>query len=97
MKKRLALIVLLVCFFITKIPISIKQGKDLTKLIIFNMNTIILMFGFGMVVHLIVSVVEQKIFISKLNFNDTKIWVFINIIFKKSKLLIFHKGNFIVI
>lgn len=45
----------------------------LTKLIIFNMNTIILMFGFGMVVHLIVSVVEQKIFISKLNFNDTKI------------------------
>lgn len=45
----------------------------LTKLITFNMNTIILMFGFGMVVHLIVSVVEQKIFISKLNFNDTKI------------------------
>ena len=35
MKKRLALIVLLVCFFITKIPISIKQGKDLTKLILF--------------------------------------------------------------
>lgn len=45
----------------------------LTKLITFNMNTIILMFGFGMVVHLLVSVVEQKIFISKLNFNDTKI------------------------
>ena len=35
MKKRLALIVLLVCIFITKIPISIKQGKDLTKLILF--------------------------------------------------------------
>lgn len=35
----------------------------LTKLITFNMNTIILMFGFGMVVHLLVSVVEQKIFL----------------------------------
>ncbi len=35
MKKRLALIVFVVCFFITKIPIDIEQGKDLNKLILF--------------------------------------------------------------
>lgn len=31
----------------------------------FDMNTIILMFGFGMVAHLIISIVQQKIFIKK--------------------------------
>lgn len=34
----------------------------LTKAIDFNMNTIILMFGFGMVVHYIVSLIEEKYF-----------------------------------
>ena len=36
-----------------------------TNAIIFNMNTIILMFGFGMVVHLFVSVIEEKLFLRK--------------------------------
>ncbi len=34
----------------------------LTHLIDFDMNTIILMFGFGMVFHFVVSIVEEKIF-----------------------------------
>lgn len=34
----------------------------LTHAIDFNMNTIILMFGFGMVVHLVISLAEEKIF-----------------------------------
>ena len=33
--------------------------------VIFNMNTIILMFGFGMVVHLAVSIVEEKVFFKR--------------------------------
>ena len=37
----------------------------LTKAIPFNMNTIILMFGFGMVVHYIVSLVEEKMLFKK--------------------------------
>ena len=42
----------------------------LTKAIHFNMNTIILMFGFGMVVHYIVSLVEEKIFFKKRELKD---------------------------
>lgn len=34
----------------------------LTKAITFTMDVIILMFGFGMVVHLIVSVIEERLF-----------------------------------
>ncbi len=37
----------------------------LTKAITFNMNTIILMFGFGMVVHWIVSIIQEKWFLRK--------------------------------
>ncbi len=37
----------------------------LTSAITFNMNTIILMFGFGMVVHFIVSVIEEQCFLKK--------------------------------
>lgn len=37
----------------------------LTKTISFTMNIIILMFGFGMVVHLLVSVIEEKAFLRK--------------------------------
>ncbi|MDE6075268.1 MAG: hypothetical protein K2G26_02395 [Clostridia bacterium] len=37
----------------------------LTKAITFDMNVIILMFGFGMVVHLAVSLIEEKIFLRK--------------------------------
>lgn len=37
----------------------------LTKVIEFNMNTIILMFGFGMIAHLIVSVIEEQLFFKK--------------------------------
>lgn len=36
-----------------------------TNSITFDMNTIILMFGFGMVVHLAVSLIEEKIFLRK--------------------------------
>lgn len=36
-----------------------------TNAITFDMNTIILMFGFGMVVHYIVSLIEEKIFFAK--------------------------------
>ncbi len=36
-----------------------------TKAINFTMDTIILMFGFGMVVHLIVSIIEEKLFFRK--------------------------------
>ena len=32
-----------------------------TRVITFTMNTIILMFGFGMVVHLAVSLIEEKV------------------------------------
>lgn len=42
----------------------------LTKAINFNMNTIILMFGFGMVVHYIVSLVEEKIFFKERELKD---------------------------
>lgn len=37
----------------------------LTKAITFTMDVIILMFGFGMVVHLIVSVIEERLFFRK--------------------------------
>lgn len=37
----------------------------LTKTVRFGMNTIILMFGFGMVVHYIVSLIEEKCFLRK--------------------------------
>lgn len=37
----------------------------LTGSIKFNINTIILMFGFGMVVHLIISIIQQRFFIKK--------------------------------
>ncbi len=37
----------------------------LTKAITFSMNTIILMFGFGMVVHWIVSIVQEKVFLRR--------------------------------
>lgn len=37
----------------------------LTNTIIFSMNIIILMFGFGMVVHLIISLIEEKAFLKK--------------------------------
>ncbi len=37
----------------------------LTKIIEFNMATIILMFGFGMIAHLVVSVVEEQLFFKK--------------------------------
>lgn len=37
----------------------------LTKTITFNMNTIIFMFGFGMVFHFIIALVEEKRFLCK--------------------------------
>ena len=37
----------------------------LAKSIEFNMNTIILMFGFGMVVHLFISAIQEKIFLKR--------------------------------
>lgn len=37
----------------------------LTKSITFSMNVIILMFGFGMVVHLAISLIEEKLFLRK--------------------------------
>ncbi len=37
----------------------------LTKAITFTMDVIILMFGFGMVVHLIVSIIEERLFFRK--------------------------------
>lgn len=37
----------------------------ITKTVEFTMNVIILMFGFGMVVHLIISIVEEKVFLKK--------------------------------
>ena len=37
----------------------------LTHTITFTMNTIILMFGFGMVVHYAVSVIEEKVFFKR--------------------------------
>ena len=37
----------------------------LTKAITFTMDVIILMFGFGMVVHLIISVIEERLFFRK--------------------------------
>lgn len=36
-----------------------------TNTVVFNMNTIIIMFGLGMVVHLIVSVIEEKCFFKR--------------------------------
>ena len=39
----------------------------LSNTIDFDMNTIILMFGFGMVFHFIISIVEEKIFQRKNN------------------------------
>ncbi len=38
-----------------------------TSAITFTMNTIILMFGFGMVVHLAVSLIEEKVFFKKIS------------------------------
>ncbi len=40
-------------------------GLYFAKVITFDMNTIILMFGFGMVVHWIVSIIEEKIFLKR--------------------------------
>ncbi len=40
----------------------------LTKMITFDMNTIILMFGFGMVAHWIVSIIQENLFLRK-NYN----------------------------
>lgn len=37
----------------------------LTKAVEFDMDTIILMFGFGMVIHLLVSIIEEKLFFKK--------------------------------
>lgn len=37
----------------------------LTKCIDFSMNTIIIMFGFGMVVHFIISLIEERVFLKK--------------------------------
>ena len=37
----------------------------LTKAITFNMDVIILMFGFGMVVHLAISIIEEKLFLRR--------------------------------
>lgn len=35
------------------------------NIIVFNMNIIILMFGFGMVTHLFISIIEEKIFLQR--------------------------------
>lgn len=40
-----------------------------TETICFNMDVIILMFGFGMVVHLVVSLIEEKLFLRKFEKN----------------------------
>lgn len=37
----------------------------LTKTITFTMDVIILMFGFGMVAHFVISIVEEKVFLRK--------------------------------
>jgi len=37
----------------------------ITSAIIFTMDVIILMFGFGMVVHLVVSLIEEKVFLRR--------------------------------
>lgn len=37
----------------------------LTKTITFTMDVIILMFGFGMVAHFVISIVEEKVFLLK--------------------------------
>lgn len=37
-------------------------GLYLTRSIVFDMDTIILMFGFGMVFHFVISLVEEKVF-----------------------------------
>mgnify|MGYP006918967577 FL=1 len=37
----------------------------LTKIITFTMDVIILMFGFGMVAHFVISIVEEKVFLRK--------------------------------
>lgn len=37
----------------------------ITDAVAFSMNTIILMFGFGMVVHLVISLIEEKVFLKK--------------------------------
>ena len=36
-----------------------------TNTITFDMNTIILMFGFGMVVHYVISLIQEKVFFKK--------------------------------
>ena len=36
-----------------------------TNSITFDMNTIILMFGFGMVVHYVISLIQEKVFFKK--------------------------------
>ena len=38
----------------------------LSKVIVFNMDTIILMFGFGIVVHWIISIIQEKLFFRKI-------------------------------
>ena len=37
-------------------------GLYLTRAIVFDMDTIILMFGLGMVFHFVISLVEEKVF-----------------------------------
>lgn len=41
-----------------------------TGVVSFNMDVIILMFGFGMVVHLVVSLIEEKIFLRRFEMNN---------------------------
>lgn len=41
----------------------------LTNKITFTMDVIIIMFGFGMVVHLVISLIEEKIFLQIINFH----------------------------
>ena len=52
-------------FIINFIYYGIFYALYLTKAIEFKMNTIILMFGFGMVVHWIVSIIQQKLFFNR--------------------------------
>ena len=44
----------------------------LTKAITFSMNVIILMFGFGMVVHFIISIIEEKCFLRRFEIKKEK-------------------------
>lgn len=52
-------------FIINFIYYGVFYALYLAKAIEFDMNTIILMFGFGMVAHLIVSIIQEKVFFKK--------------------------------